>query len=189
MHRILIAAALLTALATRSPASAHGERSVNVQTGHSVVLDEPAVTRVAVGDRTIVSIRAVGDRQLLITGRAPGHTTAIVWTKGSRSEYQIEVTEDTAGRLAAMIQSAVPFAGVAVQAFDRAIVVRGSVDDPRQLAVLNDILGPLRQAGRRAQVRRRQRRDRRASARRACKTGSRRSRVRTCGSIPTARAV
>jgi pilus assembly protein CpaC len=140
MHRILVAAGLLGVLGTLSPASAQDAHSINVQTGHSIVLDQRAVERVAVGDRNIVSIRAVGDTQLLITGRAPGHTTAVVWTKAGRSEYQIEVTEDTADRLAAMLQSAIPFAGVVVRAFDHAVVVRGTVADPRELTVLNDVL-------------------------------------------------
>jgi pilus assembly protein CpaC len=140
MRRILIATSLLAVLGTLSPASAAPGRSLNVQTGHSIVLDEPAVARVAVGDRTIVSIRAIGNRQLLVTGRAPGHTTAVIWMQGTRSEYQIEVSEDSADRLAAMVQSAVPFPGVVVRAFDRALIVRGSVDDPRELGALNDIL-------------------------------------------------
>jgi pilus assembly protein CpaC len=142
MHRILIATGLLTVLGTLSPASASTSvlRTVSVQTGHTTVLDEPAVARIAVGDSNIVSVRAVGDRQLLVTGLAPGHTTVLIWTKGRRDEYQIEVTEDTADRLAAMIQSAVPFHGVVVRAFDRSLVVRGTVEDPRELTQLNDIL-------------------------------------------------
>ncbi len=140
MHRILVAVSLLTVLGAVSPASAQVARSVSVQTGHSVVLDEPALARVAVGDRSIVSIRAIGETELLVTGRAPGNTTAIVWTKTRRSKYQIEVTEDTADRLAAMVQSAVPFAGVVVRAFDRSLVVRGSVEDPREFSVLTDVL-------------------------------------------------
>jgi Flp pilus assembly secretin CpaC len=140
MHRILVAAGLLAVFGTLSPAGAQTVRSITVQTGHSIVIDERAVERVAVGDRAIVSIRAVGDTQLLITGRAPGHTTAIVWTKTQRSEYQIDVSEDTADRLAAMVQSAIPYPGVVVRAFDRAIVVRGNVDDPREFAVVADVV-------------------------------------------------
>ncbi|HEX3550903.1 MAG TPA: pilus assembly protein N-terminal domain-containing protein [Candidatus Elarobacter sp.] len=140
MYRTLIAAGLLTVLGAFSPANAEGTRSVDVQTGHSIVLDEPSVARVAVGDRGIVSVRAVGDSQLLVTGRAPGHTTAILWVNGRRHVLQIDVTEDAADRLAAMVKSAIPFDAVSVQAFDRALVVRGAVDDPRQLLVVNDVL-------------------------------------------------
>ena len=140
MHRILVAAGLLAVFGTLSPAGAQTARSITVQTGHTLVIDERAVERVAVGDRTIVSIRAIGEAQLLVTGRAPGHTTAIVWTKTRRSEYQIEVSEDTAERLAAMVQSAIPYPSVVVRAFDRAIVVRGNVNDPRELAVVGDVV-------------------------------------------------
>src|SRR5665213_631819 len=141
MRHTLVVAVLLAVLSTLSPASAQQARTISVQTGHSLVVDQQAVERVAVGDSNVVSIRAVGEAQLLVTGRAPGHTSAIVWSKGRRIEYQIEVTEDNADRLAVMVQSAIPFPGVVVKAFDRALVVRGSVADPRELAVVNDILG------------------------------------------------
>jgi pilus assembly protein CpaC len=140
MTRILLAAGVLAALANPTPAGAQTERSVHVQSGHSVVIDEPSLVRVAVGDRNVVSIRAIAERQLLVTGRAPGQTTVIVWTKTRRVSYQIAVTEDTADRLAAMMQSAMPFTGVVVRAFDRALVVGGSVDDPRELAMVSDIV-------------------------------------------------
>jgi pilus assembly protein CpaC len=139
MHRIAFAAGLLAVLSALAPAGA-AQRAISIQTGHSIVLDEPAVARVAVGDRAVVSIRAISGRQLLVTGRAPGHTTAILWTGGRRSEYQIDVTEDAADRMAAMVQSAITFPGVVVRAFDRALVARGTVEDPRELTVLNDVL-------------------------------------------------
>src|SRR4030088_1733378 len=140
MYRILLIAGVLTTAGTLSPASAEVPRSVYVQTGQSVVLDERAVERVAVGDSNIISIRAIGTSQLLLTGRAPGHTTAVVWLKGRHIDYVIEVSEESADRLAAMLQSAIPFAGVTVRAFDHAIVARGSVSDPAELAVLNDVI-------------------------------------------------
>lgn len=140
MHRTVIAAGLLTVLGTLSPASAQNARSIDVQTGHSIVLDEPGVSRVAVGDRDIVSIRAVGDSQLLVTGRSPGHTTAILWVRGHRNVIQIDVSEDAADRLASMVKSSIPFSGVSVQAFDHALVVRGAVEDTRELGVVNDVL-------------------------------------------------
>jgi Flp pilus assembly secretin CpaC len=143
MTRNLLAAAVLAVLAvlvTGAPAGAQTERSVHIQSGHSVVIDEPSLVRVAVGDRNVVSIRAIALRQLLVTGRAPGQTTVIVWTKTQRLSYQIAVTEDTADRLAAMMQSAIPFTSVVVRAFDRALVVGGSVDDPRELALVSDIV-------------------------------------------------
>ena len=133
-------AGVLTIAGTFSPASAEIAHSVSVQTGQSIVLDEQSVERVAVGDSTIVSIRAVSASQLLVTGRAPGRTTAVVWMKGRHTNYVIEVTEESADRLAAMLQSAVPFTGVTVRAFDRALVVRGTVADPTEFAVLNDVI-------------------------------------------------
>jgi pilus assembly protein CpaC len=140
MVRTLIVAALLAVAGMLSPASANATHSISMQTGHSVVIVQPAVARVAVGDRTVVSIRAIGDSQLLVTGRAPGRTSAIVWTGKHRDIYEIEVTDEPVDRLAAMMRSAIAFAGVEVRAFDRSLVVRGSVEDPRELATLADVL-------------------------------------------------
>ena len=142
MSRTSIAAVLLAVTATLSPAYAYagGVRPLSVQTGHSIVLDEPSVARVAIGDRAVVSIRAIGSSQLLLTGRAPGHTTAVIWNGAHRDVYEIEVSEESADRLAAMVQAAIPFPGVTVKAFDRALVVRGTVDDPRAFTTLADVL-------------------------------------------------
>jgi Flp pilus assembly secretin CpaC len=140
MRRLLIAAVLIALASTRSPASANATRLLSVQTGHSVVLDEPAVARVAVGDANVVSIRAIGAAQLLVTGRSPGRTSAVVWNGTRRSVYEIEVTEDSANRFAAMLRAAIPFTGVDVRTFDRALVVRGSVEDPREFSQLGDVL-------------------------------------------------
>src|SRR5665213_1744118 len=84
MRHTLVVAVLLAVLSTLSPASAQQARTISVQTGHSLVVDQQAVERVAVGDSNVVSIRAVGEAQLLVTGRAPGHTSAIVWSKRPR---------------------------------------------------------------------------------------------------------
>ena len=141
MRRLLAVALTIVTLAVPlAGASAQTARSITVQTGHSVVLDEPAVARVAVGDRDIVSIRPIGDQQLLVTGRAPGETSAVVWMHGRRTVYSIAVVEDAADRLASMLKSSVPFTGIDVKAFDRSLVVSGSLDDPRQMARLNDIV-------------------------------------------------
>lgn len=140
MPRILVSAVLLAVVGMLSPASANATHSISMQTGHSVVIAQPAIARVAVGDRTVVSIRAIGDSQLLVTGRAPGRTSAIVWTGKHRDIYEIEVTDEPADRLAAMMRSAIGFTGVEVRAFDRSLVVRGSVEDPREFATLGDVL-------------------------------------------------
>lgn len=140
MRRYLIAAVLLAVFGTLSPAYASDARPLALQTGHSVVIDEPSVARVAIGDRSIVSIRAIGRTQLLLTGRAPGRTSAVVWNGSRRNVYEIVVSEDSADRLASMVHAAIPFTGVEVVAFDRALVVRGSVEDAREFARLADVL-------------------------------------------------
>ena len=151
MRRLPLVIVLLAVLVTAAPAyaqparpqSAHAQpvRVLSVQTGHSLVLAQPGLARVAVGDRSVVAVRALGGSQLLVTGLAPGRTSAVVWSGKTRTSYEIDVTEESAGRLAAMVRAAIPFSGVDVQAFDRALVVRGTVDDPREFGQLGDVLG------------------------------------------------
>lgn len=140
MLRTRIAAAFIATLSLLSPAVARASAPIVVETGHSVVLDEPALARVALGDKNVAAVRAIGSSQLLVTGRAPGRTSVIVWNGTTRHVYEIDVTADAVDRLAAMLQSAVPFSTVHVQAFDQALVVRGTVDGPAQFATLADVL-------------------------------------------------
>ncbi|MBV8344100.1 MAG: pilus assembly protein N-terminal domain-containing protein [Candidatus Eremiobacteraeota bacterium] len=114
---------------------------VSIQSGHSILLKAEGLTRVAVGDGRIAGAVPVGTSQVVVNGKAPGHTTLIVWAGGRREAYEITVTAQELDDVAQMLRSAIAAPNVQVVSFDHSIVVRGSVSDGAQFQQISDILG------------------------------------------------
>src|SRR5579863_9247331 len=123
------------------PVSADQVTLVSIQSGHSILLRAEGLTRVAVGDGRIAGVVPVGTSQVVVNGKAPGHTTVIIWADGRRVTYEVTVTEQQLDDVAQMLRTALRVPGVEVVSFDHSIVVRGSVSDGAQFQQLNDIVG------------------------------------------------
>ena len=113
---------------------------VSIQSGHSVLLKAEGLTRVAVGDGRIAGVVPVGTSQVVVNGKAPGHTTVFIWAGGRRMTYEVTVTQQQLDDLAQMLRSAITEPGVQVVSFDHSIVVRGTVDDGAQFQQIDDIV-------------------------------------------------
>lgn len=140
-----VIAALLTLcagmLAAALPARADAVSLISVQSGHSVLMRTPNLQRIAVGDGRIAGVVPVGSSQIVINGKAPGHTTVYVWYAGRRSSYEVTVTAQQADDLAQMLRTSILDPNVQVVSFNKSIVVRGTVNDGAQFQSLADILG------------------------------------------------
>ncbi len=146
---ITAAAAALIAVA---PLAAHAEAAVPVtlRTGQSVSVATPRLTRVAVGDGKIAGVLAVGNSEIVINGRSAGRTTLLVWMNGSRRTFDVTVTEQNLASLRAMLQGAIPDAGVHIDAYDRSIVLNGTVANGESLVHLGEVVAhfePVAAAG------------------------------------------
>jgi pilus assembly protein CpaC len=114
---------------------------ISLQSGHSVILKTPGLERLAVGDGRIAGVVPVGSSQIVINGKAPGHTTVFVWMSGTRATYDVTVTEQEVDDLAQMLRTSVNDPNVEIVSFGRSVVVRGTVRDGAEYAQLSDILG------------------------------------------------
>jgi len=146
LHSIVLAAAavVLGCAPAALPAAARSIQAaslLSVQSGHSVLLRTSGLSRVAVGDGRIAGVVPIGVTQLVVNGKAPGHTTIFVWASGRLSTYEVTVTEQQVDELSQMVRSSIPFPNVDVVSFNRSLVVRGSVADGAQYQTINDILG------------------------------------------------
>lgn len=135
---LVTAAAMLCIQAL--PAAASPVQSLSVESGQSVVLQTSGLTRVAVGDGRIAGVLPIGTSQLVINGKAPGHTTVFVWQDGRRSTYEVTVTEQAMNDLAAMIRSSIDEPNVQVISFRDSVVLRGTVLDGAHYSALSSIL-------------------------------------------------
>jgi Flp pilus assembly secretin CpaC len=127
-------------LACAAPVSADSVTLLSIQSGHSILLKAEGLTRVAVGDGRIAGIVPVGTSQVVVNGKAPGHTTVFIWAGGRRETYEVTVTEQQLDDLAQMLRSAISAPSVQVVSFDHSIVVRGSVSDGAQFQQINNII-------------------------------------------------
>ncbi len=122
------------------PVNADQVTLVSIQSGHSILLKAEGLTRVAVGDGRIAGVVPVGTSQVVVNGKAPGHTTVFIWANGRREAYEVTVTAQELDDVAQMLRSAISAPTVQVVSFDHSIVVRGTVSDGAQFQQIADIL-------------------------------------------------
>ncbi|MDE2571779.1 MAG: pilus assembly protein N-terminal domain-containing protein [bacterium] len=113
---------------------------ISLDSGHSVVVPIPGLSRVAVGDGAIAGIVPIGTTQLMINGKVPGHTSVIAWAKGKRLDYEVTVTNQTLDDVSQMLRASISDPAVQVVSFGHSIVVRGTVPDMAHFVDLNDII-------------------------------------------------
>lgn len=141
MKRITSFAALVAALALVVPAWAQQIVPLALASGRSVSLDAPGLTRVAVGDAKIAGVVPVGTQQVIVNGKAPGHTTVLIWDRSGMREYDVTVSEQTLDELAQMLRSTIATPGVTIEQIGRALVVKGSVPDQASANRIGEVLG------------------------------------------------
>ena len=136
----LVLAAASLGLTAPAAAVAQSVQLLSVESGHSVLLQTPGLSRVAVGDARIAGVLPIGTSQLVVNGKAPGHTTVFVWEAGTRATYEVTVTEQTMDDLAQMIRTSISEPDVQVLSFRQSVVVRGTVADGAHFNALSDII-------------------------------------------------
>jgi pilus assembly protein CpaC len=126
-------AALLLALA--APASAQRvlskpEQIMTVAKGASLLLEnDGAIQRFSIGEPTVAEATVLSPREVLISGKALGVTTLLVWgTDGSVKLYSVEVTADAAG-MERYLNTVLPGQSVNVSATGNTVTLSGQVRD------------------------------------------------------------
>ena len=122
------------------PAAADSIQILSLQTGHSIILNADGLTRVAVGDGRIAGVVPIGTSQIVVNGKAPGHTTIFVWMNGSRVTYEVTVTEQSFDDIAKVLRAAINEPGVQVVAFNVNLIVRGNVADVAAYNRINEVI-------------------------------------------------
>jgi pilus assembly protein CpaC len=142
MRLRISALAIVAALAVSAPPAPAAEsiQLLSVESGHSVLLQTPGLSRVAVGDGRIAGVLPIGTAQLVVNGKAPGQTTVFVWEAGRRLAFEVTVTEQSMDDLAQMLRTSITTPGVQVFAFRNSVVLRGTVADGAQFTQLDDII-------------------------------------------------
>jgi Flp pilus assembly secretin CpaC len=130
----------LSIICASVPAAADAIQILSLQTGHSIILNADGLSRVAVGDGRIAGVVPIGTSQIVVNGKAPGHTTIFVWSGGTRTTYEVTVTEQSFDDIAKVLRAAIDQPDVQVVAFGVNLIVRGTVSDVAAYNHLNDVL-------------------------------------------------
>ena len=145
MHRPTFTAtfaivALLGSLATFGRPALADTTILSIQSGHSLTINADGLTRVAVGDGRIAGVVPIGNSQIIINGKSPGHTTVLVWAGDRRSSYEVTVTEQATDDIARMLRSAIQEPNVQIISFNDSVVIRGTVTDAAKFGTLSDMI-------------------------------------------------
>jgi Flp pilus assembly secretin CpaC len=127
------------ATATSGPSA----QPMTIRTAQSVILPTPSLTRVAVGDGKIAGVVPIGNSEVVVSGRSAGRTSLVIWTTRGRTTYDVTVTEQNLENLRSMVRTAIDDPHVHVDAFDRSLMIDGTVADGEQLSHLGDVLAPF----------------------------------------------
>jgi pilus assembly protein CpaC len=79
-------------LASTAMAQANNASLIQVEAGtHQLIRESQAVVRVAVGDPAIADVNVINRRELLVTGKAAGITSLMVWSQGVREPKSFRI--------------------------------------------------------------------------------------------------
>jgi pilus assembly protein CpaC len=96
---------MVAALTASMVASADEGNTISIGTGTQKIISVPNISRIAVGDPSVVDIKTIGSSQILVVGLAEGRTTLIIWrANGQRLTYMINVQKTNQNDLIAEIK-------------------------------------------------------------------------------------
>jgi pilus assembly protein CpaC len=126
---------------TWSLALAASADPIRVAPGAHRTLNEPGLTRVAIGKEEICDVKVVNDHELLLVGRQKGRTTLTIWSRGQKNSITRDViVDDTrADELARLVRDLVN-SSLRVETFNEKVVVEGTLDSLTELDRLKTLV-------------------------------------------------
>ncbi len=105
----------------------YADKILTLVQGESRVIDEPQISKVAIGDATIASVKVISGHQILITALSSGTTNLSMWQlTGKKKDYSIRVSAENPGIIAADIKSLLhDVEGVQVNVIGQRVVLEG----------------------------------------------------------------
>jgi Flp pilus assembly secretin CpaC len=136
--RIFVPPAVLFLLAGHASAARCGE-TFRIRPGFQKVLDRQGVSRISVGNPEVLEAQSLprGDG-ILVVGKKEGETDLILWEKGIRTDYHVEVRRpaDSAANDAKSFAAAFP--GLSVTEAGGSVIISGSVPSVRDRSLLEE---------------------------------------------------
>ncbi len=99
--------------------------------GQVLVLEQPNVARVAIGNGSLLSATVVADKQIVLLGEGAGTTTMYVWLRnGAQISYEVSVSGNNLSRTSRELNQLLSdYPGIRARAVGDRIVIDGSYAD------------------------------------------------------------
>ena len=92
MIQLLPCALALVALAVPPAASQEDAANITLGQGIQKVITVPGISRIAIGNPSVVDVTPLGANSLILLGQTEGRTTLMIWkSNGSRLSYMVSV--------------------------------------------------------------------------------------------------
>lgn len=132
-----IAAGALAPISLRAQAPQQAPRELIVTVGKSVVLNSAAdIERVAVGYGEVAEARAVAPREVLLSGKAPGETSLIIWQRDGNTLFFDVVVRPNLSNVTARLEATrreinreLPGQDIDVRLENEMVFLRGTAKD------------------------------------------------------------
>lgn len=133
--RIVAALSLLLVLAPGSVSLA--SETIRIRPGFQKILDRTGVSRLSVGNPEIVEAQPLPrDGGILVVGKKEGETDLVLWEKGARTVWHVEVGSGMRSVAEDARAFAGAFPGVTVVEAGRSVILSGPVATPQEKTVL-----------------------------------------------------
>lgn len=112
-----------------TPVSAADQSIISLVQGQSRVIEQPNISKVAIGDATIASVKVINSSQLMVTGISKGITNLAVWqVSGRKKDYTIRVTMEDIKLIAFDIKELLhDVEGISISVIGNRVVLEGQV--------------------------------------------------------------
>lgn len=126
----------VAALALLSPPRISADL-LTLRPGFQQILERSGVHRISIGNPEIIEARPLpGNAGILVVGKKEGETDLVLWEKGARTEWTVEVRESTDVLLEEARRFASAFQGLSIVAAGRSVILRGRANSPSEKAMI-----------------------------------------------------
>lgn len=105
------------------------EKTYHLETGESALLAFHGIKRIAVGNPDVVDIRPLDSKELLVTAKAGGNSTLVVWDRKGRHFVNFLIHPSQKARRWE-VENLLREDGISVSVTETAVVLEGTVDNP-----------------------------------------------------------
>lgn len=111
--------------------------SLTVRPGFQQILERTGVLRISIGNPEIIEARPLpGNAGILVVGKKEGETDLVLWEKGSRSEWVVEVRESGDALLKEARRFASAFPSLSIVSAGSSVILRGKASDAAEKAMI-----------------------------------------------------